>query len=64
MFVSLEKILSDDSINWWIKLSIEYANTRSYLDDLFSIYQTIPESIREINEELWNRVEDYFNKKK
>ncbi len=63
MFVSLEEILSDDSINWWIKLSIEYANTRSYLDDLFSIYQTIPESIREINEELWNRVEDYFNKK-
>ncbi len=60
MFVSLEGILNDDSINWWIRLSIEYANTRSYLDDLFSIYQTIPEGVREIDGELWDQVEIYF----
>ncbi len=60
MPVSLERVLNDNSINWWIRLSIEYANTRSYLDDLFSIYQTIPEGIREIDRNLWNQVEFHF----
>ncbi|NHB27341.1 hypothetical protein EXS95_02240 [Helicobacter pylori] len=25
-------------VNYWTKLSIEYANQRSYLDDLFQVY--------------------------
>lgn len=48
-------------MNRWIELSIEYANLRSYLDDLFGVYPTIPEGIREINSEIWNDVENYFN---
>ena len=29
-------------MNPWLELSIEYANQRSYLDDLFRVYPTIP----------------------
>ncbi|MCD4745679.1 MAG: restriction endonuclease [Bacteroidales bacterium] len=51
-------------MNYWTKLSIEYANQRSYLDDLFQVYSTIPEGIREINEEIWKEVEKAYKKKK
>ena len=50
-------------MNNWIKLSIDYANQRSYLDDLFHVYPTIPEGIRDINEEIWADVEKAFNRK-
>jgi len=50
-------------VNKWTKLSIEYANQRSYLDDLFQVYPTIPEGIRDINEEVWEEVEKSFKKK-
>ena len=38
-------------MNHWSKLSIDYANQRSYLDDLFQVYPTIPDGIRDVNEE-------------
>lgn len=44
-------------MNRFTKLSIEYANQRSYLDDLFQVYPTIPEGIREIDQEI-NECED------
>ena len=47
-------------MNYWTELSIEYANQKSYLDDLFQVYPTIPEGIREINEEKWRKVEQAF----
>jgi len=50
-------------MNKWTQLSIEYANQRSYLDDLFQVYPTIPDGIREINNEIWNNVEEAFMKK-
>lgn len=59
----LNKVLNDESINWWIRLSIEYANQRSYLDDLFSIYPTIPDGIRNIDLNIWREVEDSFQNK-
>jgi len=46
--------------NRWLDLSIQYANQRSYLDDLFSVYPTIPEGIRDINEETWHLIENSF----
>ncbi len=46
----------------WTNLSIEYANQRSYLDDLFQVYPTIPEGIREINEKVWADVEIAFKR--
>lgn len=48
-------------INRWIDLSITYANQRNYLDDLFQVYPTIPEGIRDIDEEMWKGVEQSFN---
>ena len=50
-------------MNYWLELSIEYANQKSYLDDLFHVYPTIPEGIREINETIWEKVEKAFIKK-
>lgn len=50
-------------MNDWIKLSIDYANQRSYLDDLFQVYPTIPEGIRNIDEHLWKSIEKAFEKR-
>jgi hypothetical protein len=50
-------------MNHWLKLSIDYANQRSYLDDLFQVYPTIPEGIRDINKILWDNIEKAFDKK-
>jgi len=50
-------------MNRWIELSIEYANQRSYLDDLFEVYPTIPRGIRGINQEIWANIEEAFTRK-
>ena len=50
-------------MNRWIELSIEYANQRSYLDDLFQVYPTIPEGIRDIDGNIWANVEEAFTRK-
>ena len=50
-------------MNPWIQLSIDYANQRSYLDDLFKVYPTIPDGIREIDETLWGNIEKSFQDK-
>jgi len=50
-------------MNHWTKLSIEFANQRNYLDELFRVYPTIPEGIREIDDEKWEAVEKAFKKK-
>ncbi|MYB67065.1 MAG: restriction endonuclease [Gemmatimonadetes bacterium] len=47
-------------MNRWTKLSIDYANQRSYLDDLFQVYPTIPEGIRDIDKESWAKIEQAF----
>jgi len=49
-------------VNCWTELSIEYANQRSYLDDLFHVYPTIPNGIREVDEEIWKEIEIAFKK--
>lgn len=50
-------------MNYWTKLSIEYASQRSYLDDLFQVYPIIPEGIRDIDNDIWREVESAFKKK-
>lgn len=50
-------------MNKWTKLSIAYANQRSYLDDLFQVYPTIPEGIRNIDNTIWKDIEKEFRKK-
>ena len=48
-------------MNVWTQLSIDYANQRSYLDDLFHVYPTIPDGIREVDGGAWKRVEAAFD---
>ncbi|MDW7678950.1 MAG: restriction endonuclease [bacterium] len=50
-------------MNYWTELSIQYASQRSYLDDLFQLYPTIPEGIRDINEYRWANIEKAFKNK-
>ena len=50
-------------MNYWTQLSIEYASEKSYLDDLFRIYPTIPEGIRDINKDIWKNIEIAFQNK-
>lgn len=50
-------------MNYWTELSIAYANQRSYLDDLFQVYPTIPEGIRDIDKIRWASIEKAFKKK-
>lgn len=48
-------------MNKWTKLSIKFANQRNYLDELFTVYPTIPDGIREIDKDVWEDVEKAFN---
>ncbi len=57
------KIIMKKKLNHWTEMSIEYANQRSYLDDLFQVYPTIPDGIRDINGGLWKDVEKAFEKR-
>ena len=50
-------------MNIWTQLSYEFANQKNYLDELFYVYPTIPDGIREIDSKLWEEVEVAFNKK-
>ena len=44
-------------MNYFTQLSIDYATQKSYLDDLFQVYPTIPEGIREIDKKFFSKVE-------
>ena len=50
-------------MKYWTQLSIEFANQRNYLDELFKVYPTIPEGIREINERKWDSIEKAYTDK-
>lgn len=50
-------------MNYWTDLSIQYASQKSYLDDLFQVYPTIPEGIREVNQQRWRNIEKAFKEK-
>lgn len=50
-------------MNYWTQLSIEYAEQKAYLDDLFSVYPTTPDGIRTINKEIWSNVEHAYGEK-
>lgn len=50
-------------MNYWTKLSIEFASQRNYLDELFRVYPCIPDCLREIDKEKWSKVENAFENK-
>lgn len=48
-------------MNYFTQLSIELANQRDYLDQLFKVYPLAPDSVRHIDINVWDRVESAFN---
>lgn len=50
-------------MNYWLQQSIEYANQRSYLDDLFQVYPIAPEGIRQLDQDVWAEVENAFRER-
>lgn len=50
-------------MNKFLEMSIEYANQKNYLDDLFRVYPLAPDSIRNIDTQLWKAVETAFKQK-
>ena len=48
-------------MNYFTELSIEIANQRDYLDQLFKVYPLKPDSIREIDNTKWENIETAFN---
>ncbi len=47
-------------MNKWIEYSIAYANQRSYLDDLFEVYPTVPDGNRQVKQQIWSGIEEAF----
>jgi hypothetical protein len=50
-------------MNYWSELSIQLANQRNYLDELYTVYPLAPDVMRNINATHWNNVESAFKKK-
>ena len=50
----------NECVNKYLQYSIEYAAQRSYLDDLFKVYPSVPNGLRDIDEQTWCGVEDAF----
>jgi len=47
-------------LNYWTQLSVEFANQRDYLDQLYRVYPVAPNLRRELPEDIMNRVETAF----
>lgn len=47
--------------NQWVQKSIDYADNRPYLDDLYTVYPVVHENTRKVDERILYRVERYFN---
>lgn len=50
-------------MNYWTDLSIQFASQKNYLDELYKVYPTIPDGIREVNQGKWNKVKTAFEAK-
>lgn len=49
------------AMNYFTQQSIELANQKDYLDQLFSVYPLSPDSIREIDPDVWDSIEHSYN---
>ncbi len=56
-------IATERAKNVWTQKSIDYAECRSYLDDLYAVYPVVHNSIRKVDESVMARVERYFNER-
>lgn len=51
-------------MNFWTQQSIDFANQKNYLDELFRVYPMNPEISRELNEDVWKNIESCFIERK
>ncbi len=51
-------------MNIWITKSIDFASQRNYLDELFKVYPTDSDVLRDIDSDLWAEIENNFEKAK
>ena len=49
-------------MNYWTKLSVEYANQKNYLDSLFKVYPMSPNLRREISPSKWKVIENAYKR--
>ncbi|MBO8438841.1 MAG: restriction endonuclease [Bacteroidetes bacterium] len=49
-------------MNYFTKISIDLANQKDYLDQLFKVYPLSPDSIRDIDPIIWENVVESFNR--
>lgn len=49
------------SMNWFMEQSIDYAQQKSYLDDLFKVYPIEQNAPRKIDETVWEKIENSYN---
>ena len=47
-------------MNYWTELSVEFANTRNYLDELYKVYPISPNLRRDIPDESYTAIEKHF----
>jgi len=50
-------------MNIWTEMSFDFANQRNYLDELFKVYPTIPDGIRDIDSAKWGNIQQAFESK-
>ena len=50
-------------MNYWTQCSVEYANSRAYLDDLFCVYPMLNNLPRQIDENVWQNIEKAFGER-
>jgi len=48
-------------VNYWTQTSIDFANQKNYLDELYKVYPICPNIKREINEDIWADIEYSFD---
>lgn len=48
-------------MNIWTQMSVEFANQRNYLDELFKIYPISPNLHRDISPDISKQIEKHFN---
>lgn len=49
-------------MNYFLSQSIELANSKNYLDELFLVYHISPDSLREVDEAKWEIFARELNK--
>ncbi len=49
--------------NIWTQKSIDYAENRAYLDDLYAVYPIVHANVRKIDEKVMGRIQRYFNER-